>query len=238
MRGVSITSTTSWYQAFTNADLTAGVLTVTHSLGHKYCIVQVYDNNDDLIQPDDITLTDANNLDVDLTSYGTISGTWRVIVLDVGTTNSSVASDLSLSGQAAEDIAIFDGTNWVAKGGTEIRKVGNFTRDMTLAAGTQAITGLGFKPSTIIFFANTNDTPQASWGFTDSSGQQSFVADEHNAVANSYANATSDSIIAYQSGIIYYRGDVSSFDSDGFTVNWDKGGSPTGTLTVHYLAFR
>jgi hypothetical protein len=121
MRGVEITGTTSWYQAFTNANLSGGVLTVNHNLGHKYCLIQVYDENDDLIQPDDITLTDANNASIDLTSYGTISGTWHVIVLDVGTTNSSVASDLSLSGQAAGDIAVFDGANWVAKKGRVVQ---------------------------------------------------------------------------------------------------------------------
>jgi len=115
MRGFEVTGTTSWYQAFTNADLTAGVLTVNHNLGHKYAIVQIYDNNDDMVMPDGISLTDANNLDVDLTSYGAITGTWRVIVLDVGTTNSSVASDLSLSGQTSGDRVVFNGSNWVRK---------------------------------------------------------------------------------------------------------------------------
>jgi len=84
MRGIGVTSTTSFYQTFQNA---AGLTPqFTHNLGHKYCIVQVYDNNDDLIQPDDITLDDNDNLTVDLTSYGTRTGDWNVVILDIGTT--------------------------------------------------------------------------------------------------------------------------------------------------------
>jgi hypothetical protein len=31
---------------------------------------------------------------------------------------------------------------------------------------------------------------------------------------------------------------LKSFDADGFTLTWTKAGSPTGTLTVAYLALR
>jgi len=56
------------------------VLTVNHSIGNKYSVVQVFNNNDELVMPDLITLTDANNLDVDLSSYTPITGTWNVAV--------------------------------------------------------------------------------------------------------------------------------------------------------------
>lgn len=85
MRGNTITSGgTSFYQSFVNADLVAGVLTVNHLLGHKFAVIQVYDNNDDLITPDNINLVDNNNADIDISSYGVIAGTWRVVVLDTG----------------------------------------------------------------------------------------------------------------------------------------------------------
>ena len=35
-----------------------------------------------------------------------------------------------------------------------------------------------------------------------------------------------------------YQASLSTFDSDGFTLTWTKTGTPTGTLTVNYLAFR
>ena len=63
---------------FDNADLTAGVYTFNHALGVKFLAVSVYDNNDIEVTPDDITATDTNNTAIDLSSYGTISGTWNV----------------------------------------------------------------------------------------------------------------------------------------------------------------
>jgi hypothetical protein len=86
MRGVAVTNTTSFFQSFVDGDLSSGVLTVTHSLGHKYCQVQIFNNSDKMIMPDDITLVDNDSLTVDLTSFGTLTGTWRVVVLDTGTT--------------------------------------------------------------------------------------------------------------------------------------------------------
>lgn len=85
MRGSEIANpATAYYQSFTSANLSAGVLTVTHNLGHKLCQVQVFDNNDKQIIPDEITLSGTTALTVDLSSYGTISGTWHVCVLDIG----------------------------------------------------------------------------------------------------------------------------------------------------------
>jgi len=63
---------------FTNASLTAGVLTITHTLGLSapYAVnVVIFDNNAKQIIPDEVTGT-ANNVAVDLTSYGALTGTW------------------------------------------------------------------------------------------------------------------------------------------------------------------
>lgn len=63
---------------FVNGDLTAGVLTVTHNKGlaAPYSVsVVVFDNNAKQIIPDVVTgLT--NTFTIDLTSYGTLTGTW------------------------------------------------------------------------------------------------------------------------------------------------------------------
>lgn len=67
--------------AFTNADLTGGVLTMTHGLGQKIVAVQISDNADKVIPvTDDVTLTSTTQCTVDLTSFGTLSGTWNAIV--------------------------------------------------------------------------------------------------------------------------------------------------------------
>lgn len=67
--------------AFTNSNLTSGLLTVTHSLGNKYVSVFVYDDNDKLIlDVDDVTATSPTAATIDITSFGTIVGTWNVVV--------------------------------------------------------------------------------------------------------------------------------------------------------------
>lgn len=66
--------------SFTNASLSSGVLTVTHNLSKKYVTVQVYDNNDEQVIPDTIDLVNTNSLTIDFSSYGTITGTWNVVV--------------------------------------------------------------------------------------------------------------------------------------------------------------
>ncbi len=65
---------------FQNSDLVSGVLTVTHNLGQQYPVVQLVDNNGKVIIPDDVNLSATNSLTVDLTSFGTLTGTWRVQV--------------------------------------------------------------------------------------------------------------------------------------------------------------
>lgn len=66
---------------FTNASLTGGVLTATHNLGQKIVSVQISDNNDKLILPDDTTLISTTACSVDLTSFGTLTGTWNVLAV-------------------------------------------------------------------------------------------------------------------------------------------------------------
>ena len=65
---------------FTNSSLTTGVLTITHNLNNQAPIIFVYDNNNRWIVPDEITATSVNAATVDLTSFGTLTGTWRYSV--------------------------------------------------------------------------------------------------------------------------------------------------------------
>jgi len=79
---VTIAKIAKVYSAsFTSSNLTVGVLTVTHNLGIKYTGYFIYDNTDKLILPDDATATDTNTLTINLTSYGTITGTWNIKVV-------------------------------------------------------------------------------------------------------------------------------------------------------------
>lgn len=65
---------------FTNATLVAGLLTVNHGLNSQYSIVTVYDNTDKQVIPDEVTATSSTISTIDLNSFGTIAGTWKVTV--------------------------------------------------------------------------------------------------------------------------------------------------------------
>lgn len=65
---------------FGDSYLVDGYLTINHALNKQYIIVQVYDDNNKKIDPDFITLTDANNIDIDLTSYAPLTGTWHAVI--------------------------------------------------------------------------------------------------------------------------------------------------------------
>jgi hypothetical protein len=67
--------------SFTNANLTGSILPLTHSIGSKYVAVQIFDNNDYMINPDEIRLINDNVATVDLSSFGTIPGTWTAVVV-------------------------------------------------------------------------------------------------------------------------------------------------------------
>lgn len=116
-------------------------------------------------------------------------------------------------------------------------KIGTFTRDISVASGTQAITGLGFQPSSVIFFANIPDTATMSVGLDDGTNHYK-VTNEHGATATLWYSGSADSITLILTGANYYTGLISALGADGFTVTWTKTGSPTGTANIYYMAFR
>jgi hypothetical protein len=120
--------------------------------------------------------------------------------------------------------------------GTIQSYTGTFTRDISLASGSQAVTGLGFKPSTLIIFAVEDNGVLASWGFGDFDNQKA-VYSKAAVTADTYSY--SSNLIRVQDGASdLYSGSLASFDDDGFTINWTKTGSPTGTIGIQYLAIK
>ncbi len=77
---ITSVSSLSYTTTFANGDLSSGVLLVTHNLTVNGIGVNIFDNNDKLVLPDDVTIVDTNNCTVDLASYGTLSSNWRVKV--------------------------------------------------------------------------------------------------------------------------------------------------------------
>lgn len=67
--------------SFTNTDLTSGVLTINPGLGQQYGDLILIDNNNKRYIPDDITHTSTTSWSIDLTSYGTITGTHQWVAI-------------------------------------------------------------------------------------------------------------------------------------------------------------
>ena len=68
----------SYTTSFTDGDLSSGILTVTHSLGRQYVGFFIYDNNGLWVQPDSVTATSTTVLTIDLSSFGTLTGTYNI----------------------------------------------------------------------------------------------------------------------------------------------------------------
>jgi hypothetical protein len=94
-------SSGAYTQTFTDGDLTAGVLTVNHALNQDILIVAVTDNTGNIIVPDEVTFTDADNADIDLSSYGTITGTWQLL-LSIG--NPATGENVSILDDTEKEI--------------------------------------------------------------------------------------------------------------------------------------
>lgn len=118
-------------------------------------------------------------------------------------------------------------------------QVGNLTRDLTLAAGTQAITGVGFTPKAVIFFASRGQTALTSWGM-DRITTKGVIFNNADDIAGRMdkSNAADQSIVLRESATVLSYGKVESFDADGFTISWTKAGTPVGSCGVIYMAFR
>lgn len=155
-----------------------------------------------------------------LTTVTGVSGDYAVIsdTSDSGNVKKALMSDF-VSGLSAYTDTRF--------------KISNFTRDLTTASGTQAVTGVGFSPKAIIFLS-VLDGLAASWGFSNVTGDRGLLF--RGAGGPIYGtgciqlqlNTTPDQQYA----------NVQSLDADGFTLNWTKQNSPTGTASIFYMAFR
>lgn len=111
-------------------------------------------------------------------------------------------------------------------------KVGSFTYDVSTASGTQAITGAGFRPKSLVLAGSINSSVNAFIGFSDGSSNASIT---QATTSNWFSGASIASFIQVGNTATAV---VSSFDADGFTLSWTKTLTPTGIANMNYLAFR
>ncbi len=185
-------------------------------------------------------------------SFHTGDNTWQLLTVTRTMDNSATQTQVGIFNEDTSGVGYIDGAILVEgsvvpaftehpfdKVLNEVRfKVGSFTRDVSVASGTQAITGVGFKPSSVIFSANIGTTPAASWDGFDDGTVHTTMADYSFGSADTYNVYTDRSIELITAAGKEYSGLISSIDSDGFTITWTKTSTPTGTATIIYMAFR
>ena len=188
-----------------------------------------------------------SNNDILYTGTYTPTNGQYITVTRSGNNPSYPLGDLTISGNRLNglkynpfqgtDIEIY-ATNYYT--GTGTTKIGLFTRDTTLASGTQSVTGIGFKPKTILFFASEDGTGEASFGFSNEpitgGATANLSVNCRTATSPGTFNANAASILSWQSSSDYYQGSLAGINNDGFSISWVKTGSTTGTLQIAYLA--
>lgn len=116
-------------------------------------------------------------------------------------------------------------------------KIGLFTRDVSLATGTQEIAGVGFQPKEVEFkmsIASYGDP--ASWGHDDGTVHHCLY---YGNIGGGFRFGQDNTISIYwrpDNEGNQYKGLIQSMNADGFTISWTKENLPTGTITVIYRA--
>jgi hypothetical protein len=136
--------------------------------------------------------------------------------------------------------------HWLAVGGDSVSaKAGKF--DLTTSSGTQAVTGVGFQPSAVLFAANTSNTTEgptatevrfglgamtasAQWALTSFAGDNTSPSQTSGVAITTAAYVRANALPSSLTGV----GSYSAFGSDGFTLN--KTTPPGATVRLGYLA--
>jgi len=116
----------------------------------------------------------------------------------------------------------------------------SFTRNAASGAGTQAVSGVGFQPTAVLFLASIGGAGMASVGFEDSGREGDSLADRHLISADNFDVEVwnGDPINMVYASTVNYGANISSYDSDGFTLTWATRGSPSGTVKLRALCLK
>ena len=151
------------------------------------------------------------------------------------------ASDLILPGQVAEDVAVFDGANWLPQApinGYQYIKRANIDRNRATASNTVVYTGFGFAPKLI--FCNAHIVTETT--VPHSSSQSAKVGATQGVTSIAYDGNTSAYSSGSSFGVVRKSGGdstgvtLTSMDSDGITLAYEQIGVVTGEMRMQYVA--
>src|SRR5574341_1114652 len=125
-------------------------------------------------------------------------------------------------------------------------KKGSFTKSTGGAPASQSITGVGFQPEAVIFFwtrqtsAGTLAGIHSGYGFATGSSNERAIAiasdDNANTSVTGMRQSQTKCIIILSAGTptLGAEAELTSFDSDGFTINWTTNEAEADI--IHYIA--
>jgi len=113
------------------------------------------------------------------------------------------------------------------------------SKDLTEASGTIPYTGFGFQPTHVIFMysISAGSLGIGGLGFDDGTIQNG-ISNQEEETADLWIHRTGDTMDFTTASGARQLGEIDSFDSDGFTIDWTKVGSPTGTGSFAAFAFK
>lgn len=171
-----------------------------------------------------ITCTTINALTLAAAAVGfTIAGGTTSKTLTVDETG-AMSSKLTLAIGAANLKAFMNAGATAAEFSAGFGSAG-LTRNMNTDTGDVSYTGMGFKPAVVIIFFGSNSTT-FKWSMGFSSGTTNFVLFSYSATTSNTDFPLSCVWLQNATTADYQKAKIKSFDADGFTLTWTKGGSP------------
>tara|TARA_R110002074_G_scaffold125681_1_gene263142 strand:+ start:40 stop:603 length:564 start_codon:yes stop_codon:yes gene_type:complete len=164
--------------------------------------------------------------------------------VDAGTLATDSVSAVKIAANSVDSAELIDGAidgSHLASGvGALSSQYVSFTRNSASGAGTQAITGVGFQPTAVLFLAAISGAGMASIGFQDSDKAGDSLADRQLMTANDWDTNVwnTDKINIVFASTVNYGGSITAYGSDGFTITWAVRGSPSGTVKIRALCFK
>jgi hypothetical protein len=105
----------------------------------------------------------------------------------------------------------------------------SFTRDNAAATGNVDYTGITFTPQMLVGIGAVNDDTSGVFCFYDGSNTNEMV------YVDGTWNASRSTFMSFIEGSNEQKATISALNSDGFTLNWTKVNSPTGTMYCSVL---
>lgn len=155
------------------------------------------------------------------------------VIAGLATANNGV---LVTNGSGVPSIAAaIAATNLLPLGNSGVSVISSTTYDLSTASGTKTISGLAFQPSLVVFLSSVagGGTTVASIGFDNGTLPGSVSK-----IGTNWNISTTNSLVLTTSGGNNQVGHITSFTSDGFVITFTKTGTPTGTATIVFLAFK